>query len=161
MKLFFVCPATVKLRRARKVNNFMVSSVVVVAFSSRERILRDCSTLHCPPALFFVLVEISSHKLIPLFWPGSVHSVSGSWDDRDRVFPDELHVSSFPNRFPYSACTAALSAHSECIFVDYWISTNINKFKYLLERDPSLLVNKFNCDFVLCVCVCVCCCCCF
>ena len=31
----------------------------------------------------------------------------------DRVFPDELRVSSFPGRFPHSAWTAASSAHSD------------------------------------------------
>ena len=29
--------------------------MVVVAFSSRARILGECSTIHSPPALFFVL----------------------------------------------------------------------------------------------------------
>ena len=42
--------------------------------------------------------------LIPLFRPGSVHSGSASWGDCVRVFPDELRVSSFPDRFPHSAC---------------------------------------------------------
>ena len=50
---------------------------------------------------FFLLeTEISSCALIPLFMPGSVHTGSVSWDDCDRVFPEELHVSFFPNRFP-------------------------------------------------------------
>ena len=52
---------------------------------------------------FFFKVEISSRKLIPLFRPGSVHSGSASCDDYDRVFPVELRVSSFPDRFPHSA----------------------------------------------------------
>ena len=45
--------------------------VVVVAFSSRARILGECSTIYSPTALFFFLfkVEISSRKLIPLFRP--------------------------------------------------------------------------------------------
>ena len=58
----------------------------------------ECSTIHSPPALFFFFffkVEISSHTLIPVFRPGSVHS---GW-----VFPDELRVSSFPDRFPHTA----------------------------------------------------------
>ena len=51
--------------------------------------------------LFFCFVFssveiISSRTLIPLFSPGSVHSGSSSGDDRGRVFPDELLVSSFP-----------------------------------------------------------------
>ena len=68
-------------------------------------------------AFFFFLffkMEISSHKLIPLFRPGSVHSGSASWDDCDRVFPHELCVK-FPDRFPHSACTAAKSAHSDFV----------------------------------------------
>ena len=32
--------------------------------------------------------------------PGSVHSGSANWDDCGRVFPDELRVSSFPDRLP-------------------------------------------------------------
>ena len=54
----------------------------------------------------FFKVEISWRKLIPLFRPGSVHSGSASWDDCDWVCPDELRVSSFPDRFPHSAWTA-------------------------------------------------------
>ena len=62
--------------------------LMVVAFSSLARILGECSTTHLPPALFFE-VEISSHTLISLFRPGSVHSGSASWDDRGRMFPDK------------------------------------------------------------------------
>ena len=74
-----------------------IHAVVVVAFSLCARILGECSTIYSPPALFFK-VEISLHKLIPLFRLGSVHSGSTSWDNCDREFPDELHVSSFPDR---------------------------------------------------------------
>ena len=81
--------------------------VVVVAFSSRARILGECSTIHSPPAFLFFLVEIISRVLIPLFTPGSVHSDSENWDDCDRVFPDELRVSSFPNRCQHYTWTAA------------------------------------------------------
>ena len=54
---------------------------------------------------FFFKVEISLRKLIPLFRPGSVYNGSASWDDCNQVFPDELHVSLFPDRFPHSAWT--------------------------------------------------------
>ena len=54
----------------------------------------DNSFLACA---FFFKEEISSRTL---FMPGSVHSGSASLDDCDRVFPDELRVSSFPDRFP-------------------------------------------------------------
>ena len=78
----------------------------VVAFSSLARILEECSTNHSPPALFLLLllffrVEISSRKLIPLFRSWPVHRGSASWDDYNRVFPDELRVISFPDRFPH------------------------------------------------------------
>ena len=56
---------------------------------------------------FLIKVEISSRTLIPLFMPGSVHSGSASWDDCDRMFPDELRVSSFPDSFSHYAWTAA------------------------------------------------------
>ena len=88
----------------------LIAGIAVVAFSSRAKILRECSTIHSPPALFFVVlfkVEISSRKLIPLFRLGSVHSVSASSDDCSRVFSDELRVNTFPDRFPHSAWTAA------------------------------------------------------
>ena len=75
--------------------------VVALAFSSRARIFGECSTIHSPSSLFFFfLVETSSRTLIKLSRPGSVHSGSASWDDCDRLFPDELLVSSFPDRFP-------------------------------------------------------------
>ena len=51
-------------------------------------------------AIFFFLVEISLCTLILLFTLGLVHSGSVSWDDCDQVFPDELRVSSFPERVP-------------------------------------------------------------
>ena len=61
-------------------------------------------TTRSPPALFlFLIVQITSHTLIPLFRPVSAHSGSESWEDYGRVFLDQLHVSSFPDRFPYYA----------------------------------------------------------
>ena len=90
--------------------------LVVVAFSSLARIWGECSTVHSPPVLFLFffffssflfLVEISPCTLIPLFMPRSVHSGSASWDDCGRTFPDKLRVSSFPDRFPHYARTAA------------------------------------------------------
>ena len=58
------------------------------------------STFFCC-CCFFFLVEITSRTLIPLFRPGSVYSGSASWDNCDWVFPDELHVNSFSDRFPH------------------------------------------------------------
>ena len=93
-----------------------IKNTAVVTFCSRARIWGECSTIYSPPTLLFILfnqVEISSRKQIPLFRPGSVHSDSASCDDCNRVFPDELCVSSFPDRFPHSARTTAQSAHSD------------------------------------------------
>ena len=86
-----------------------------MAFSSLARILGECSTVHSPPALLCFKVEISSRTLIPLFRSESVNGGSASSDDCDLVFPDELHVSSFPDRSPDYAWTAALSAHSDFV----------------------------------------------
>ena len=61
----------------------------------------------------FFKVEISLRTLIPLVRPGSAHSGSASWGRYNRVFPDELRVSSFPDRFPHSAWTAAYSVYSD------------------------------------------------
>ena len=88
----------------------VVMVVVVVAFSSLARILGECSTIHSPLALFFFSffkLDFSSCTLIPLFMPGSVHSGSVTWDDCGRIFPDKLRASSFPDRFPRYAWTAA------------------------------------------------------
>ena len=83
-------------------------NMVVVAFSLHATIWGECSTIQSPPALiFFFKVEISLRTLIPLLRPGSVHSGSASLDDCDGVFPDELRVSSFPDRFSDNAWTAA------------------------------------------------------
>ena len=46
-------------------------------------------------SLFSFRMEISSRTLIPLLRPGSVNSVSASWDDCGRMFPGELRVSTF------------------------------------------------------------------
>ena len=53
---------------------------LVVALASLVRILGECSTIQHLPVCVCVCVcfevEISSHTLIPLFMPGSVHSGS-------------------------------------------------------------------------------------
>ena len=46
---------------------------------------------------FLYYREISSRTLIPFFM----------LDDRGRMFPDKLHVNSFPDRFPHYAWSAA------------------------------------------------------
>ena len=88
---------------------FMVV-VVVVALSLRATILGQCLTNQSLPAPFFFfsfLVAITLCTLIPLLRPGSVHSGSAGWNDCGQVFPDELHVSSSPDRFPHNACKGA------------------------------------------------------
>ena len=69
--------------------------------------LGECLTIDFLPAVFFFKVVTSSCTLIPLFRSESVYSGSASWDNCDQVFPDELHVSSFPDRFPHYAWTMA------------------------------------------------------
>ena len=64
---------------------------------------------------FLFEVEISSRTLIPHLRPGSVHSGSAGWDDRCRMFPNMLRVSSYPDRFRHYAWTAAQSAHSDFV----------------------------------------------
>ena len=56
---------------------------------------------------FYFYLRISSHTLFPFFRPGSIHSGWTSWSDCGWVFPEELQVSSFPDRFPRYAWTAA------------------------------------------------------
>ena len=76
--------------------------------------LGECSIIHSPPALFFFFFEvgISLRTLIPLFTQGLDHSGSASWDNCNRVFPDELRVSSFPDRFPhYATIVSVLNIH--------------------------------------------------
>ena len=82
---------------------------VVDFFLAREDFWRMFE--HSFPAFAFLFlyfeVEISSRTLTPLFLPGSVHSGSTGWDDRGRMFPDKVRVSSFPDKFPHCAWTAA------------------------------------------------------
>ena len=115
--------------------------MVVVAFSSRARILGKCSTIHSPPALFFFFfkVEMSLRTLIPLFTPGLVHSGSASWDDCDRVLPDELRVSSFSDRFPHYAWTAAYSAHTDLIRSKMYACLGVTCHLHSWQDDRGLL----------------------
>ena len=62
--------------------------MMVIAFSSCARILGECLTIHSYLHFFSCFcfkVEISSHTLIPLFRPESVHIGLASWDDCDSV----------------------------------------------------------------------------
>ena len=83
----------------------VMPEVVVVAFSSHARILGEDWSIRSPLAFCCSCccckVEINWRTIISLFWPGSVHSGSAE------CFPDELRVSSFPDRFTHYAWTAA------------------------------------------------------
>ena len=78
---------------------------------------------------FFFLVEISSCALIPLFRPGSVYTGSASWDDCDRVFPDELRVSSFPDS----------SAHSDFVESRVYACLGVTCHLHFWQNERDLL----------------------
>ena len=83
---------------------------------------------------FFFLVEISSHTLIPLYRPGSVHSGSASWDDCEQVFPDDLRVSLFPDSFPHYTWTSSrVSPLRLC-----WVK---GVFMFMCNLPPALLAD--------------------
>ena len=92
-----------------------------------------------PVCIFFFLMEISSHTLIPFFWPGSVYSDSVSWDGCDWVFPDKLRVSSFPDRFPHYAWTAAESAHSNFVGSKMRACLGVTCHLHFCQNDQGLL----------------------
>ena len=97
------------LRLARHSATRAGNNFLMVAFSLRARILGRMFDSSFPALHIFlcVKVEIGLCALIPLFGPESVHSGSVIWDDCGWVLPDKLHVSSFPDRFPHYAWTAA------------------------------------------------------
>ena len=121
-----------------KGNNLVV--VVAMAFSLHAKIWGECLTF-IPRLRFWVVVffkvEISSHTLIPLFRPGSAHSGSASRDDCDRAFPDELHVSLFPDRFPHYVCTAAWAANFNLIGSKVYAHFRCNLPPALLAEWPE------------------------
>ena len=92
-----------------------------------------------PRLRFFFKVEISSRTLIPRFRPGSVYSGSASWDDCDRVFPDELRVTSFPDGFPHYVWTAAYSAHCEFVGSKVYACLGVTCHLHFWENDRGLL----------------------
>ena len=119
---------------------------MVVAFSLLVRILGECLTTHSPPAFLcvcvcfcFFEVEISSHTLLPLFRPGSVKSGSVSWDNRGRVIPDKLHVSSFPDTFLHYSWTAARSAQSDFHGSRVYTCLGVTWNLHFWQNDRSLL----------------------
>ena len=111
----------------------------MVAFSSRARIWGEYSTIHSPPAIFFLKWRLAREKFFPLFRPGSVHSGSASLDDCDRVFPDELLASSIPDRFPHSAWTAASSTYSDFDGSRVYVCLSITRHPHFWQNDRDLL----------------------
>ena len=59
--------------------------------------------------------------------------------DCDRVFPGELRVSSFPDRFPHCAWTAAQSAHSDFVGSKVYASLGVTFHLYFWQNDRDLL----------------------
>ena len=84
-------------------------------------------------------MEVSLRTLIPLFRPGSVHSGYASWDDCDRVFPDDLRVSLFPDRFPHYAWTAAWSAHSDFVESKVYACLGVTCHRDFWQNDQGIL----------------------
>ena len=86
-----------------------------------------------------VLVEIKSCTFFPFIWPGSVHSGSASWDDCGKMFPDELCVSSFPDRLQHCASTVALSAHSNFFGSGVYAYLGVTCHLHFWQNDWGLL----------------------
>ena len=61
------------------------------------------------------------------------------WDDCDRVFPDELRVSSIPDRFPHYAWTAARSAHSDFVGSRVYACLGVTCHLHFWQNDRVLL----------------------
>ena len=101
----------------------------------------ECLTICSLPALFFFEVEISLHTLIPLFMPWSVHSGSVSWDYWGWMFPDKLCLSSFQDRLPHYAWTAALPAQALPAHSDF-VGSRVSVFRCNLP--PALLAEMFG-----------------
>ena len=90
-------------------------------------------------AFFFFKVEISLYTLISLSTPGLVHSVLASWDVCGWVFPDELSVSSFLDRFPHYGWTAAQSAPSYSVRSRVSACLGITCHLHFWQNDQGLL----------------------
>ena len=75
-----------------------------------------------------------AHRFHPLM-PGSVHIGSASWDDCGRMFPYKLRVSSFPDRFPHYAWTAARSAHSDFVGSRVYSCLDVTCYLHFWQND--------------------------
>ena len=68
----------------------------MVAISSLERILGECSIIHSPPALFFFFLGGGRRR--GRVWGGGGGQRGGV---EIKMFHDKLRVSSFPDKFPH------------------------------------------------------------
>ena len=55
------------------------------------------------------------------------------------MFPDKLRVSSFPNRLPHYACTAAESAHSDFVGSRVYECLGVTCHLHFWQNDRGLL----------------------
>ena len=55
------------------------------------------------------------------------------------MFPDEMPVSSFPDRFPHYAWTAALSAHSDFVGSRVYACLGVNSDVHFWQNHRGLL----------------------
>ena len=115
-----------------------------MAFSSRARILGECSTIYSPPALFssssfcFCRWRLAGAHLLHSFGRDQ-STVAQGGETTDRVFSDELRVSSFPDRFPHYACTAAWSAHSDFVVSRVYACLGVTCHQHFWQNDRGLL----------------------
>ena len=94
-----------------------------------------------PPALFIALNgDQRPHQFqFSFFRSGSVHRGSASWYDCGQVFPNELHVSLFPDRFPLYAWTVAQSAHFNFIGSSVYACLGVICHLHFWQNDRGLL----------------------
>ena len=122
-------------------DHYINSLFMVVAFSLFARIVGRMFDHWFSTWAFLVRfeVEISSHTLIALFMPGSVHSGSPSWFACGWVFPDKLHVCSFLDRFQQYAWTMALLAHSHWVGSRVYACLGVTGHLHFWQSDRGLL----------------------
>ena len=82
--------------------------MVGVAVSSLTRILGECSTIHSPPALFFLKWRLAPHINSTLLCQDqSTVAQRAKTTVIECSLTVKLRVSSFPDRFPHYAWTGA------------------------------------------------------
>ena len=100
----------------------------------------DCSFPTCAFRLFVCLKwRLARTHEFHSFMPALVHSGSVSWDNCGQMFPDKLHVSLFPDKFPYYAWTAALSAHSDLVGSVVYACLGVTCHLHFWQNDQGLL----------------------